>query len=250
MGWGYPVETASSLRVTAAPTLREQVGDRIREAIASGRFAPGERLVERELCELTGVSRTSLREALRELVAEGLLTRLPNRVLAVRVISPREAEEIYQIRAALEGLVVRLFIRVVTDAQLASLGRDVDALAEQFDADEPEPFLTIKDQLYDRMFEMAKNEELHAMLRQIYARVRRLRCASIESKPRRQEIIGQVRALFDAFRARDEELSVSLAIANVQRAGEVALSRLSAAPFSAAPASQHSEEGVHQLTAV
>jgi DNA-binding GntR family transcriptional regulator len=229
------MEPASSLRVTAAPTLREKVGDRIREAIASGQFAPGERLVERELCELTGVSRTSLREALRELVAEGLLSRLPNRMLTVTVIGPREAEDIYQIRSVLEGLVARLVVRVVTDEQLATLSAEVDALTAQFDADEPEPFLSIKDQLYDHMFEMAGNEELHAMLRQIYARVRRLRCASIESKERRQEIIGQVGRLFDAFRSREEDLASLIAIANVQRAGVVALARLRSSSLSAAP---------------
>ncbi len=220
---------AEFLRVTAAPSLREQVADRIRDAIMSGHFAPGERLIERELCELTGVSRPSLREALRDLVAEGLLSNAHNRVLTVAVITPREAEEIYQVRATLEGMVARLFAATATDAQIEALGRDIERLRGQYDADQPEPFLTLKDELYDRMFEAAGNETLHSMLRQIYARVRRLRCASIESKARRQEIIEQVGTLFEALRDRDEERASSIAVANVQRAREVALSRLATA---------------------
>lgn len=82
------------LRVHAPPRLYTQVADTIRNAIVVGELAPGERLVERTLCERMGVSRTSLREAMRELENEGLVTNLPNRGLIVSVVDPKIAKDI------------------------------------------------------------------------------------------------------------------------------------------------------------
>ena len=82
----------ATLRVASLPGRREQVASRLRDAIVTGRFAPGRRLVERELCELTGVSRTSIREALRELESEGLITTVPHHGPVVSVVSIETAE--------------------------------------------------------------------------------------------------------------------------------------------------------------
>src|SRR3990170_1902174 len=100
----------AALRAVTTPTpLRKQVVERLREAIIEGHLKPGERLRERELCELLGVSRTSLREGLVELEAEGLINNVPNRGPVVAMVSIKAAEEIYQLRAVLEGLAARLF---------------------------------------------------------------------------------------------------------------------------------------------
>ncbi len=72
---------------------------RLRSAIGSGLFKPGQRLIERELCEQVGVGRTSIREALRQLEAEGLVTTIPHRGPIVSTISVEEAEQLYDLRA-------------------------------------------------------------------------------------------------------------------------------------------------------
>ena len=120
-----------SMRVQTLPGLREQVAERLRLAIATGRFPAGTRLIERELCEMMGVSRTSLREALRELQADGLITLQPNKGLSVSVISERTARSIYQVRATLEGLAARLFAQNATDKQMADLHKSVDRLRRE-----------------------------------------------------------------------------------------------------------------------
>jgi DNA-binding GntR family transcriptional regulator len=84
-------------------TLRRQVENALREAIMSGRFHPGQRLIERELCENLGVSRTSIREALRQLEAEKLICIVPHKGPTVASISLKEAEELYALRSVLEG---------------------------------------------------------------------------------------------------------------------------------------------------
>ncbi|MBE2212838.1 MAG: GntR family transcriptional regulator, partial [Opitutaceae bacterium] len=106
-----PITSANddmSMRVQTLPGLREQVAERLRMAIATGKFPAGARLIERELCEMMGVSRTSLREALRELQADGLITLQPNKGLSVSTVTEETARSIYEVRAMLEGLAARL----------------------------------------------------------------------------------------------------------------------------------------------
>jgi DNA-binding GntR family transcriptional regulator len=93
--------SAGALRVF---TLREQVVDLIRCAIVEMRLKPGDRLVERELIEWTGVSRATVREAIRELATDGLVRTIPQKGTVVASPSRREAAEIYEVRAVLEGL--------------------------------------------------------------------------------------------------------------------------------------------------
>ena len=95
--------------------MRHQVAEVLRAAITTGRFAPGQRLVEKDLCELTGVSRASVREALRQLESEGLIQTLPNRGPLVSRLSTQDAASIYQVRGALEALAAQLFANHATD---------------------------------------------------------------------------------------------------------------------------------------
>ena len=96
-----------SLRIEDVPTVRAMVAQKLREAIMSGTLKPGQRLVERELCEMTGVSRPSIREALRLLEADGLVNTVPHRGPVVSTISLEEAKQLYAARAVLEGFAGR-----------------------------------------------------------------------------------------------------------------------------------------------
>src|ERR1700719_4244153 len=97
----------STLRIDDVPTVRAMVAQKLREAIMSGTLKPGQRLVERELCEMTGVSRPSIREALRLLEADGLVSTVPHRGPVVSTISLEEARQLYAARAVLEGFAGR-----------------------------------------------------------------------------------------------------------------------------------------------
>src|ERR1700761_7225303 len=120
--------TAELEILTLAAPLRREIETRLRSAITGGRFQTGERLVERELCEMLGVSRPSLREALRQLEAEELVTLVPNRGPIVSEVSIDEAREIYEVRAMLEGLAARLFVRRASNADIAALRKALHEL--------------------------------------------------------------------------------------------------------------------------
>ncbi|MEM5384864.1 GntR family transcriptional regulator [Paraburkholderia phymatum] len=86
----------------------ERVAADLRNQILEGRFAPGQRLISRDIVELTGVSRGSLREAFRRLEADGLVELIPNRGAIVRRLSHDEVVKVFEIREALEGFAARL----------------------------------------------------------------------------------------------------------------------------------------------
>jgi DNA-binding GntR family transcriptional regulator len=113
------LEPASVLPASSPPRrigtehspLRDKVAGEIRAAIQSGHFKPGDRLVEDRLAEEFGVSRNPVREAIRTLASEGLIEVTARRGAVVASLSPREAEELLEVRATLEGANARLAAR-------------------------------------------------------------------------------------------------------------------------------------------
>ena len=208
------------ISVVAAP-VREQVLNKLREAIFSRTFAPGQRLIERELCEATGVSRTSVREALRQLQAEGLVTVVPHRGPIVSRISADEAAELYQVRSVLEGLAVRLFTERATEEQLARLVETVDRI-HAGSADGPAALLSAKDHFYEVLFEGAGNAMLIQVLESLRARVTHLRSTSLHRSGRPPETVQELRSILEAVTRRDPNAAWQAAVHHVQQAGQVA----------------------------
>src|SRR5690606_2360279 len=126
--------------------------------ILVGKFRPGERLPERELCEMTGVSRTLVREALRQLESEGLIHVIPHRGPVVDKLTPEQAEGIYQVREELEGLASQLFAERATSEQhkaLQAAFRDLKRAMAQGDALSQ---VAAKNYFYQCLLEGAGNE--------------------------------------------------------------------------------------------
>lgn len=211
------------LRVETLPGLREQVAERLRMAIVTGRFRPGERLIERELCDMMGVSRTSLREALRELQADGLITLKPNKGMSVAVLTEETARSIYEVRQMLEGLAARLFARRATAEQMQALRASVEDLAVVYDNFSVERFIAAKAHFYDVLLEGAGNQVAADLLRRIHTRASQLRVMSLSSAERAQKSIRELRAFCDALEARDEELAWRLCLEHVENAADAAL---------------------------
>ena len=110
------------LKIEKVPaSLRQKVLEQLREAIISGLLLPGARLIERELTEQMGVSRTVVREALRQLEAEHLVEVIPNKGPFVRQLSINEAEDLYRIRAVLHGLAARMCAENINKKHLTIL---------------------------------------------------------------------------------------------------------------------------------
>ncbi len=200
--------------VRAAAPLRLQVVDQLRQAIIAGRLEPGGRLVERELITMLGVSRTVIREALRQLETEGLIAMVPNKGPVVRKLTLAEAKELYSIRAVLEGLAARLFVENANDGVVARLAEALDQTVDAYRRGDPQDILETKNNFYDVLFEGAGSETLSAMLGTLHARIWRWRAMGLghprRSPERSRESIKDLRSLLAAIRKRDAALAEAL----------------------------------------
>jgi DNA-binding GntR family transcriptional regulator len=220
------VTRANALRVERTPALiRSQVLENLRQAILDRRLAPGQRLIERELVELTGVSRTSVREALRELAAEGLVTAIPNKGTVVTSVSAEEARQLYQVRSVLEALAGRLFVEHAGPAQRKALVRALDRVERQFA--KGSPVLAAKDAFYDVLFEGGGNDALRSVVGSLHARVSVLRSLSLSVPGRLEHSVDELRAIVDAVQANDADAAAAACARHVEEAGRAGLLALS-----------------------
>ncbi|MGZ5259919.1 MAG: GntR family transcriptional regulator [Burkholderiales bacterium] len=199
-----PVE----IQKLAAP-LRLQVLDSLRQGIISGTLAPGARITERELTEMLGVSRTVIREALRQLETEGLVANVPNKGPVVRELSLEEAKDLYSIRAVLEGFAARLFAENANEVDFNTLEEALEAVVTAYDSGDANRVLATKNDFYAILFEGASSQTLSSMLNTLHARIWRWRALGLthpdRSPERSLESIGGLRAVLAAIRQRDGE---------------------------------------------
>jgi DNA-binding GntR family transcriptional regulator len=206
----------------AAP-LRQSVVATLRNAIAAGRFKAGDRLTERDVGEMTGVSRTLVREVFRQLESEGLITVVPNRGPVVSRLTPEQAEGIYQVRCELEGLASELFASHATDEDLRALRRALNNIRAAIEHRDPLVRLNAKNEFYDCLLRGAGNEALAQTLNLLNSRIMVLRSTSLQAKGRGRKSVTELAALVDALAARDARAARRTARAHVQNAAKAAL---------------------------
>lgn len=215
------------IRPLDAP-LRREIENRLRSAIIQGHFKGGERLVERELCDMLGVSRPSLREALRQLEAEELVINIPNRGPVVAAVTIEEAREIYQVRAMLEGLAARLFARNAPAADVTRLRQALRNLNKAGHGKSPAPMLVLdlKTQFYEILLNGCGNRVIRRMITQLNNRVSFLRATSLAERGRLRASIAEVSEIVEAIERRDEEAAWLASVNHVQHAADVAIGAL------------------------
>lgn len=212
--------------IRVAAPLRQQVVDMLRDAVASGRFLPGERLVERDLCEMLAVSRPLLREALRQLEAEGLVRTIPQRGIEVATISLEDARQIYQVRGALEGLAAADFVDNATDAHWHLLTEAMTALEKAAAEGIPSQVHTVKNRFYDVLLDGCGNPVLSQVLRQLHNRIQLLRGTSLSEPGRLANMIKELRAIYDALVARDGARAKAVCTTHIENAARVTMQAL------------------------
>ncbi|GAB7543108.1 GntR family transcriptional regulator [Cupriavidus sp. 8B] len=229
---------SAEIGILQAETLRSQVEKALRDAIMGGTFPPGSRLVERDLCERLGVSRTSVREALRKLEAEKLVRNVPHKGPVVAVISASEAAELYAIRGLLEGFAAREFARLADSSAIVSFGAAVKELRVQALAQNKEGVLRAKTQLYDVLLDHCGNSLIKEALIGLYSRINLLRTTSLMHPDRLPASLREIEKLHKLIKARDEdgaELAARTHVANARDAALRVLAEASAdAPARAA----------------
>jgi len=211
------------------PSLSEQAAHVLREAILNEVFKPGEKLVERTLADQTGVSRTSIREALSKLEAEGLITRVQGRGMYVSLLSESEARAIYEARAILESAMARMFVERADDADLAALDKAVDQAERTDHPENAREHARDLDEVFQVITRGAGNEVTGQMASILRTRVTYLRTITsrVASAERRVESIRFLREIRAAMKSRDGDRAEELIRGYVERSAAFAVKVLS-----------------------
>lgn len=186
-------------------SLRERVVELLRDAIFSGKFEPGETLVETQLAREIQVSQSTVREALVQLEHSGLVVRIPNRATMVTQFSPKELAERVRIRVALEGMMMAEAAPKLGEAEFREIDR---RLAVFYEAAANDQFLRVQADLdfHSFIWECADNQTLFRMLHQLTAPMFAFTCmlrkrGVVTARP----VENPHEALIAALRGRDEE---------------------------------------------
>ncbi len=204
-----------------AVSLRQRATDKLREAILSGAFSPGQRLIERDLGQLLGVSRTVLREALQHLQAEGLINSIPYKGPVVATLTLQDANNLYEVRGSLESLACAGFARNATPEQMARLRSALDFLATPQASATPKNLLDAKNAFYAILLEGCGNRVIGEILTQLNNRISVLRRVSLGSPGRLQHTLRELDEVVQAIERRDADTAARLAAAHVARAADI-----------------------------
>lgn len=226
----------------AAP-IREQVESQVRQAILSGRFRPGDRLIERELCALLGVSRTSLREALRQLESDGLVVNIPNKGMVVATMTRDEAQEIYQVRAVLEGLAGRLFAQQASAEFRADLQAAMNEVEAAHQSGEQQALVSAKGRFYAALVGGCGNRTVGTVVQGLHDRIASLRFVTLAQPGRAAESVAEMRRMLLAVERRDPEEAWLACVEHVERAAQIAAQVLQ----QQAALAQSAEPATHRL---
>ena len=216
-------ELKSTLRIEDVPTVRAIVAQKLREAIMSGDLKPGQRLVERELCEMMGVSRPSIREALRLLEADGMVSTVPHRGPVVSTISLEEARQLYAARAVLEGFAGRECARLHDPAVVRRIGDALTRLKAALAKPDMMAVLEAKTDFYAALIGGCQNTFVERMLKPLHDRITLLRITSMSQPKRVNKSLREVTAIWRAIQSGDADLAERCCVDHVKAAAVAAL---------------------------
>lgn len=214
------------LRVTPG-TVRDQTYQKLRQAIISGHFVPGQRLVERDLCLLVGVSRTSIREALCLLEADKLIFVEPHKGPCVAKLSAETAATIYEVRSVLESLAGQLAATRASEAEIVALHGSVGEFEAAVKDGDLELLVTIAARFYEILLTASRNPIIHEILNALNARIAILRRTSMSDPGRSEVSATEMREIAEAIAARDPRRAATACATHVDRASIAAKKHLS-----------------------
>jgi DNA-binding GntR family transcriptional regulator len=221
------INSGSAMKVDrSAKTLRELALEKMREAIMGMHFRPGERLVERTLCDQLGVSRSIVREVLRHLEAEGLVENVAHRGPAVACPTPQQAAEIYEIRAVLEALAARACAQTGSEEAIESLEEALHRIEQAYAKKQPARVLAATNEFYSALYEGGGKSIAGTIVSTLNARINFLRAMTIATTDRSANGPKEMRRIVDAIRSRNGEAAYQACLAHVETAASIALAIL------------------------
>lgn len=199
-------------------TVQQQAVEKLREAILASVFKPGDRLIEADLCALLGVSRPSVREALRSLEAEKLIAVAPNRGFFIPTMSWDEIEEIYKVRALLEGEAAALFTPRATPEQIRAMRTALEDFKSAIKLDDRLAQLATTSRFYEPILSGCGNRIIQEILQGLMARITFLRSRSMSREGRAKYSLREMTKILDAIKSGASEDARTAACEHIEKA--------------------------------
>jgi DNA-binding GntR family transcriptional regulator len=210
-------EAIMDLKVTPKTVQLETIR-KLREAIMSGHFKPGERLVETDLCEQLQISRTSLREAIRVLSSEKLVVLVPNKGPSVAEISWEEATQIYHVRKMLEGELAAQAARNMSDAEIEKMQRALADFDRAVKTEDAPLRISATTNFYDALIRGSGNQIIGDLIHNLQARINFLRVQTMSSPGRAKNSNRELKKIGDAIAKHDVRAARAAAVDHVEAA--------------------------------
>lgn len=192
-------------------SLRGRVFQQIRDGILSGKYASGDELREITIGQELGVSRTPVREALRQLELEGLVEIIPNKGAHVTGITNKDVKDIYMIRSYLEGLAARWATEHITEEEISEL-EEIVLLAEfNLKKDKPEQVVMLDGRFHALLYKTTNSRMLDHVLVDFHRYVQHARASSVAAKDRARKSVREHKAILEAIKEKDADLAEQLA---------------------------------------
>ena len=201
-------------------SLRGKVFNQLRNDIINGKYQPGESLIETRLSEELGVSRTPIREAIRQLELEGLAQAIPNKGAVVKGISAQDIEDIYTIRMRIEGLAARWAAEKITAGELEELKEAIELEEFYTIKNDANHLLKFDSRFHEIIFKASKSKPLMHTLSTFHHYVQRARNAALESPVRAREVLQEHKAILQAIIDRDPDKAERLTTEHIKNASE------------------------------
>ena len=204
--------------------LREVIFNTLREAIIVGELKPGERLMEVQLAEKMGVSRTPVREAIRKLELEGLVNMIPRKGAHVADLSVKDIMDALEVRACLDVLATALSAERITDEELKELKRVQLQFVQYVEKGNLQGLVKKDVEFHDIIYNSSRNEKLIQITNNLREQVQRFRVIYLKDYDSTKEIIKEHTEIFEALEKRDRELAQKVAQKHIKNQ-EIAIIR-------------------------
>ncbi|MCI6420854.1 MAG: GntR family transcriptional regulator [Firmicutes bacterium] len=201
-------------------SLRGQVFDKIRSDILKGRYQKGDELVECTIGKEMGVSRTPVREAIRQLELEGLVQLIPNKGAFVTGISASDVRDIYLIRSRLEGLAARMAAEHISSEQLAEMEETIVLSDYHVKKEHFEQVCEMDGKFHKLLYAASGSRILEHTLTDFHQYVQRVRMASITNRIRMHKSNSEHEKILEAIRNKDGDQAEKVAAEHISNTVE------------------------------
>lgn len=201
-------------------SLRYMVYEAIKEDILNGRYHAGDSLKEKNIAEELHVSRTPVREAIRQMEFEDLVVSVPNRGVFVLGLSKQDFKDIYAIRMLIEGQIIQWAIERITQEELNKLYEIVELMELYTKKKDYESLVRLDTNFHKTIYDACKSKHLNRVLSGLHSNIKLARQLSLCKPNRAEQSLEEHKKILEAIEKKDKQLATDLMLSHVQTASK------------------------------